>query len=150
MATELSAKQRKVVLNAVTYRIDELITVGKVSENFISGESNNSFEDILDSVINNLVQSGFSNVEVVSKIDDANCIIQLFKEENCESNNCLFDICGAVTFVKIKGKWINYKDRKWYFNKVLFELEISYPELEMGEDFSKYSSNPINVFLSLS
>lgn len=148
MATKLSAKKRKVVLNAVTYRIDELITGGKVSENFFSGESNNSFEDILDSVINNLVQSGFSKVEFVSNLEDANCIIQLFKEENCESNNSLFDICGAVTFVKIKGQWINCLDRRWDFNKVLFELEISYPELEMGEDFSKYF-NAINVFLSL-
>lgn len=148
MATELSKKQGKAVLDAIVYRINGLIIGGEVSKSF-SKNSNYSDEDLLNRVIYKLARAGFSNVEFVSNIEDANCIVQLFKEECCESDNSLFDICGAITFVKIDDQWVNYLGRKWDFDRVLFEIEISYLEFEMGEDFAKYF-NAKNVFLSLS
>lgn len=148
MEIELSKKQGKAVLDAIVYRIDGLIIGGEVSKSF-SKNSNYSDEDLLNKVIYKLARAGFSKVEFVSNIEDANCIVQIFKEECCESDNSLFDICGAITFVKIDEQWVNYLGRKWDFDRVLFEIEISYPEFEMGEDFAKYF-NAKNVFLSLS
>lgn len=148
MATELSKKQGKAVLDAIVYKINGLIIGGEVSKSF-SKNSNYSDEDLLNRVICKLARAGFSNVEFVSNIEDANCIVQIFKEECCESDNSLFDICGAITFVKIDDQWVNYLGRKWDFDRVLFEIEISYLEFEMGEDFAKYF-NAKNVFLSLS
>lgn len=50
MATELSKKQGKAVLDAIVYRINGLIIGGEVSKSF-SKNSNYSDEDLLNRVI---------------------------------------------------------------------------------------------------